>query len=363
MPKEILVINPGSTSTKIGWYSDLEERWSETVSHSPSEIGSFPTVASQYHFRMDTIERVLKDKGFSPDGLDGVVGRGGIIDPIPGGTYEVDQVLLERLKSGRPWEHASNLGGILAYAIGSKRAIPAMIVDPVSVDELWDVARLTGIPELAKISLNHALNVKATVRRCSRELGLDWTKENFIVVHLGGGLTICAHHEGRIVDFNSGNDFGPFSPERAGGLPADQLVKLCFNGGLTISQMKKKLTGQGGVMAYLGTKDMKEVSKKASEGDGKAILVRKAMAYGVSCSIGSMASALSGKVRGIIFTGGISNDSLFVSSIQQKVQWIAPAFVYPGEGEMKALAEGALRVLTGEEKAKSYGDTIKRGMV
>ncbi len=359
MSHELLVINPGSTSTKIAWYSDLEEKWTDVVSHDPATIASFHGVAAQYEFRMETIEKAMEAKGYSLDDLDGVVGRGGIIDPIPGGTYGVDDVLLERLKSGKPWDHASNLGGILARAIASVRGIPAMIVDPVSVDELSDVARLTGLPELPKVSLNHALNVKATVRRASRELGLDWTKENYVVVHIGGGMTICAHSQGRLVDFDSGNEYGPFSPERAGGLPAGDLVSLCFQGTMTLPELKKKLAGKGGVMAYLGTSDMREVARMAAEGDEKARLVRNAMSYGIGCSIGAMAAAMSGRVRAVIFTGGVSHDSQFVSSIQRKIQWVAPSLIYPGEGEMRALAEGALRVLTGEEKAKSYADTVK----
>lgn len=362
MTHELLVINPGSTSTKISWYSDLEERWTETVSHDPEILSSFHGTADQYRFRMDTIEEALKTRGHSLDDLTGVVGRGGIVDPIPGGTYRVDDILLDRLRSGKPWDHASNLGGILADAIASPRGIPALIVDPVSVDELADVARLTGLPELPKVSLNHALNVKATVRRAASELEVDWMDSNFVVVHLGGGMTVCAHRKGRLSDFYSGNEYGPFSPERAGTLPAGDLVSLCFSGTISLGDLKKRLAGKGGVMAYLGTSDMREVARRASEGDERAALVRNAMSYQVGCAIGSMAAAMAGDVRAILFTGGMSHDSDFVASVQRRVQWIAPCLVYPGEGEMRALAEGAMRVLSGEEEAKSYADTVKEAL-
>ncbi len=221
LSSEIFVINPGSTSTKVAWFDGDRERWSETVRHNPSRIASFPSTVAQYRFRMDTIEDAVQTKGYSLDGLDIVVGRGGIVDPIPGGTYSVDQALLQRLRSGKPWDHASNLGGIIAEAIASPRGIPAVIVDPVSVDELDDVVRLSGLPELPRISLNHALNVKATVRKAARDLEKDWRKTRFVVAHIGGGLSVCALRNGRLAEFYSGNDGGPFSPERAGGLPAE----------------------------------------------------------------------------------------------------------------------------------------------
>lgn len=359
MSHELLAINPGSTSTKISWYSDLEERWTETVSHDPEVLSSFNGTAEQYRFRMDTIEEAINVKGYSLDDLTCVVGRGGIIDPIPGGTYRVDDALLERLRSGKPWDHASNLGGILADAIARSRGIPAFIVDPVSVDELDDVARLTGLPELPKISLNHALNVKATVRRAASELSVDWRETNFVVVHLGGGMTVCAHRKGRLSDFYSGNEYGPFSPERAGTVPAGDLVSLCFDGAVSLSDLKRRLAGKGGVMAHLGTSDMREVARRAKDGDKRASLVRNSMSYQVGCAIGAMAAAMAGDVKAILFTGGMSHDSDFVASVQRRVQWIAPCLVYPGEGEMRALAEGALRVMTGEENVKSYSDTVK----
>ncbi|MCF4114339.1 MULTISPECIES: butyrate kinase [Dethiosulfovibrio] len=359
MSYEVLAINPGSTSTKIAWFDDGSERWSETVRHDADRIASFSKTADQYLFRMETIEKAVEAKGSSLDDLSCVVGRGGIIDPIPGGTYEVDEALLERLRSGKPWDHASNLGGILADAIASSRGIPAFIVDPVSVDELDDLARLSGLPELPRIPLNHALNVKATVRRAAKDLGVDWQSSKYVVVHMGGGMTICAHSDGKLIDFNSGNDFGPFSPERAGGMPAGDLVGLCFGGKIPMSDLKKRLAGKGGVFAYLGTSDMREVSERAGSGDREAELVRNSMSFQIAGAIGSMAAALSGDVSAILFTGGVAYDSEFVASVQRRVQWVAPCLVYPGEGEMEALAEGALRVLKDEEKARSYADTVK----
>ncbi|PIE54399.1 MAG: butyrate kinase [Dethiosulfovibrio peptidovorans] len=359
MSSEIFVINPGSTSTKIAWFDGDRERWSETVRHDPSRIASFPSTVAQYRFRMDTIEDAVQTKGYSLDSLDIVVGRGGIVDPIPGGTYSVDQALLQRLRSGKPWDHASNLGGIIAEAIASPRGIPAVIVDPVSVDELDDVVRLSGLPELPRISLNHALNVKATVRKAARDLEKDWRKTRFVVAHIGGGLSVCALRNGRLAEFYSGNDGGPFSPERAGGLPAEGLMSLCFDGSTDLPSLKKRLVGQGGVMAYLGTSDMRTVSERARSGDDKARLVWKSLVFQIAGAIGAMAVFLEGRLDGILFTGGVVYDENFVASIQKKVQWIAPCFIYPGEGEMEALAQGAFRVLKGQERPLSYGDTVR----
>ncbi|MCL2147709.1 MAG: butyrate kinase, partial [Synergistaceae bacterium] len=229
----ILAVNPGSTSTKIAWFQDEKPLWQENISHSNDELALFKNITDQFEYRLKSINDCVSQRGKSLSELSAVVGRGGIIDPIPSGTYSVDDVLLRRLRVGKPWEHASNLGGIIAHAIASPLGLPSYIVDPVSVDELDDVARITGLPELEKYSLVHALNVKATVRRAARDLNVKWDEANFVVAHLGGGCTICAHKAGKIVDTSGGNDSGPFSPERAGGLPARNLVEICFSGEYT----------------------------------------------------------------------------------------------------------------------------------
>jgi len=357
---QILAINPGSTSTKVAWFKDEEKVWQESISHDPEEIASFQSVASQYEYRLTTVLNVIEEKGSGLEELSAVVGRGGILDPIPGGTYKVDDLMLEHLRRGKPWEHASNLGGILAHSIASARGIPAFIVDPVAVDELDDISRITGLPELPKRSLAHALNVKATVRKAAKDLGKKWDELDVIVAHLGGGITVCAHTGGRMVDLNNANEFGPFSPERAGGVPAGDLVRLCFSGEHTMQEIRRKLVGNGGLMGYLGTSDVREVKKRIADGDQKALLVYRAMALQVAKEIASYAATLKGKVDAILVTGGVAHDSDFVALVQERVQWIAPVLRYPGEDEMRALAEGALRVLRGEEEPRIYGDSIKR---
>jgi len=358
MTFQILTINPGSTSTKIAWYSDEEEVWRETLRHDPEAIGAFQSVAAQFEFRLETIGEVVRNHSFSFDDLSAVAGRGGLVEPIPGGTYKVDEALLIRLRKGKPWEHASNLGGILADAICRPRGIPAFIVDPVAVDEMNPLARITGIPELPKVSLGHALNIKATVRRAAKDLGKSWNELNFIVAHIGGGITVCAHEKGRMTDLNSANDFGPFSPERSGGLPAGDLARMCFNSGLSKKEMLRKLVGRGGLAAYTGTSDVREVKAMAAEGDERAQTALDAMAYGIAKEIGAHAAVLSGRVDAILFTGGVAFDGDFIAAVQKHVQWIAPVLVYPGEDEMPALAQGVLRVLRGEELSKEYSRYI-----
>ena len=272
----------------------------------------------------------------------------------------MDECLIERLKLGKPWDHASNLGGILADALASGWNVPAFIVDPVCVDEMKPEAKITGLPELPKTSLSHALNTKATVRRAARELNKVWDELCVVVVHLGGGISITAHRRGRIEDTNNVNDFGPFSPERAGGLPMGAVVSMCESGRYTESEIKRKVVGQGGLKAHLGTSDMREVVERVKKGDEKAAMLYRAMAWHIAKEVGAQAVSMGEKVDAILFTGGIAYDSEFVRLIQERVQWIAPCLVYPGEGEMPALAQGALRVLAGEEVPKKYEDYVAK---
>lgn len=360
MSAEVLAINPGSTSTKIAWFRGGERIWQETVNHDPAEISAFEKVADQYEFRKKTIEDAAASHGSDLDSLSAVVGRGGLLDPIPGGTYRVDEDLINDLRRGKPWEHASNLGGIIAEAIAEPREIPSFIVDPVAVDEMEDISRITGLPEFSKRSLGHALNIKATVRRAAADLEKAWNEIDVIVAHLGGGITVCPHRQGRMIDLNNANEFGPFSPERAGGLPAGDLARLCYSGDYNMLDLRKRLVGNGGLKAYLGTSDMREVSALVRSGDEKASIVYRAMALQISREIGACAAALSGRVDAILLTGGVAHDSPFVELVVSRVQWIAPVLIYPGEDEMRALAEGALRVLSGEEKPLIYKDCLKR---
>jgi len=358
MNPEILAINPGSTSTKIAWFSGEERRWQVTVDHDPAVISSFPKLADQYQFRMETIEEAARANGSDLNALDAVVGRGGLLEPIPGGTYRVDEDVLRDLWRGKPWEHASNLGGIIAEAIAEPRGIPSFIVDPVAVDELDDLSRLTGLPELPKRSLGHALNIKAAVRMAARDLERPWDELDCLVAHLGGGITVCAHRHGRMVDLNNANEFGPFSPERAGGLPAGDLARLCYSGDYTMASLRRRLVGEGGLKAYLGTSDMREVDARVEAGEEWAGLVFRAMALQAAKEIASFAATLSGEVDAVILTGGIARDVGFVELVTSRVQWIAPVLVYPGEDEMRALAQGALRVLSGEEEALVYSENL-----
>ena len=358
----ILAVNPGSTSTKIAWFHDDKPVWQDTVAHSSEELAQFENMADQFELRSKAISDCVAKHENSFSELAAVVGRGGIVDPIPGGTYTVDEPLLKRLRVGKPWEHASNLGGIIAHAIASPLGLPSFIVDPVAVDELDEISKITGLPGLNKPALAHALNVKATVRRAAKNLNKKWDEANFVVAHLGGGFTICAHKAGRMIDINSANEYGPFSPERAGGVPAKNLVDMCFSGKYTEQEIKKKLAGKGGSVAYLGTSDMREVRKMMESGGKlgeKASLIYRAMAWQVAKEISAQAVSLSGKVDAILFTGGIAYDNDFIRLIQERTGWIAPCLIYPGEGEMQALAEGALRVLKGEEGAKSYSENVK----
>ena len=351
----ILTINPGSTSTKIAVFDNDKSVFETTLNHSSDEIGQYHHIIDQYDFRKKVILDTLNEQGFNLQNLSGVVGRGGLLKPIKGGTYAVNDLMLQDLKIGLMGEHASNLGGIIAFEIASKLGIPSFIVDPVVVDEMHDVARISGMPEIDRVSIFHALNQKAVARRAAAELGEKYEEVNLIVAHLGGGISVGAHEMGRVVDVNNALDGeGPFSPERSGGLPVGDLAKMCFSGKYTHTDIKKKIKGSGGLVAYLNTNDGRVVTKMIEEGDKNAELIYKAMAYQVSKEIGACAAVLKGKVDGIVITGGIAYDKAFVSWIRESVEFIGKIFMYPGEAEMLALAEGGLRVLRGDETAQIY---------
>ncbi len=351
----ILVINPGSTSTKLAVFDDNSEVFKENISHPVNELSKFEKIIDQYEFRKDVIIKVLSNAQFDLKQFSAIVGRGGLLKPIPSGTYLVNERMIETLKKGEYGEHASNLGAILAKSIAEPLGIPAYIVDPVVVDEMEEIARLSGLPQLKRKSIFHALNQKAVGRRAAEELGKEYEDCNFIIAHLGGGISVGAHRKGKVVDVNNAlNGDGPFTPERSGGLPAWDLVKLSISGQYTKDEIKKMITGKGGVVAYLGTNDMREVEKKVVEGDKRYKLVFEAMAYQVAKEIASLSAVLSGNVDAIILTGGLAYSEIFTNWIIERVKFIAKVLVYGGEDEMKALALGALRVLKGEEKVKLY---------
>jgi len=351
----ILAINPGSTSTKIAIFDNEKPVMETVLRHPAEEINKYERISDQYESRKNVILDTLNENGINITKLSAVVGRGGLLKPIQGGTYGVGEKMLEDLKVGVLGEHASNLGGILANEIAKQLNIPAFIVDPVVVDEMDEIARLSGMPEISRISIFHALNQKAVARCAAKELGKTYEACSIIVAHLGGGISVGAHKQGKVVDVNNALDGeGPFSPERTGGLPVMDTAKLCYSGIYTIDEIKKKIKGKGGLVAYLGTNDGREVSKMIQEGDKNAELIYKAMAYQVAKEIGSCAAVLKGKVDAIVLTGGIAYDKDFVKWVSDRVSFIAPVKVYAGEEEMTALAEGALRVLRGEEEAGIY---------
>lgn len=350
-----LIINPGSTSTKIGVFEDEALLFEETLRHSTEEISKYDSVVDQKDFRKEIILHLLKEKNFDIHSLDVVVGRGGMLKPIPGGTYAVTDALVADLKIGVQGQHASNLGGILAREIADSISVPSYIVDPVVVDELIPIARYSGVPELPRVSIFHALNQKAVAKRYAKEIGKAYEDLNLIVVHMGGGVSVGPHKNGKVIDiFNALDGDGAFSPERAGGVPTGALVKMCFCGKYTEKEVYSKLVGKGGFNAYLGTNDMRDVEKMADAGDAHALELREAFILQVAKDIGAMACVLEGKVDQIIVTGGIAYDKAVVAGLKARAEWIAPFTIYPGEDELLALAQGGLRVMKGEEKALEY---------
>ena len=355
MAVKSLIINPGSTSTKIGVFEDETLLFEETLRHSTEEIAQYASIVDQKDFRKEIITNLLKSKDFDINSLGMVVGRGGMLKPIPGGTYAVTDELLHDLKIGKQGQHASNLGGILAREIADSIGVPSFIVDPVVVDEMCDIARYSGVPELPRTSVFHALNQKAVAKRYAKETSKAYDSLNLIVVHMGGGVSVGAHLNGRIIDvFNALDGDGAFSPERAGGAPVGALIKMCFSGQYTEKEVYKKFVGNGGFNAYLGTNDMRDVENMVLAGDAKATEIRDAFVFQVSKDIGSMAAVLNGKVDQIIVTGGIAYDKGVVAGLRERCEWIAPFTIYPGEDELLALVQGGLRVVNGEEEAKIY---------
>jgi butyrate kinase len=358
----LLVINPGSTSTKVAVYEDEQPLFVETLRHSSEEIGAFSHVLDQYAFRRKAIEEFLEERQVALPSLSAVVGRGGLLRPIPSGTYRVnDQMISELHSRNKQREHASNLGALLAHEIANRAGAQAFIVDPVCVDEFDDLARVSGLPEIERKSLSHALNLKAVARRAAQDLGRSYPELNMVVAHLGGGISVTAHHRGRMVDVNQALDgTGPFAPERAGGLPVGDVVRMCFGVppyetlNVTYGWMFRKLAGQGGLVAHLGTNNAIEVERRIEAGDHQARLIYEAMAYQIAKEIGSMATVLKGQVDAVVITGGAAHSEMLLNWIQERVVWIAPVLIYPGEDEMLALAQGALRVLTGVEEARVY---------
>lgn len=351
----ILAINPKTSSTKIGVYNGEFPLFESEISHDEETVASYKTIAEQYQYRKTAILETLDIEGMNLSKLDAAVGRGGLLRPIEGGTYAVNESMLADLKSGYAGQHPSNLGGILAYEIANGLNIPAYIVDPVVVDELDPIARISGIPFIERKSIFHALNHKAVARWAARRFGKNYHETNLIVAHLGGGISVGAHRNGRVIDVNNGlHGDGPFSPERAGTVPAGDLISLCFSGHDSWEDMMNKIVGEGGLLGYLGTNNIGEVEEMIAEGNDEAKLVFSAMAYQIAKEIGAVSVVLYGKVDAIVLTGRLTDSQRLIDEIIEHVHWIADVIVHPGENELLALAQGAYRVLTGEEMCKSY---------
>ena len=351
---KILVINPGGTSTKISVFEDKVEIFKKNISHTQEDLNPFKTVFDQYEYRKDLILDTLKDNDFIISDFGCVVGRGGLMKPIAGGTYNVNEKMIQDLRNMINGEHASNLGAVLAKNIGDEISVPSFDVDPVSVDEFHSESRITGISDIEKASWLHALNHKAVCRQVSEDLGGKYEDFNFIVAHLGSGISIVPHEKGKMIDGSGGRSDGPFSPERSGGILTYPLIKLCYSGKYSEEEMVNKVSNIGGMYDYLGTKDMILIEERAEKGEPKAKLIMDAFIYQVSKEIAMYGASLFGKVDKIILTGGIAHSDLVTREVIKRVSYLAPVEIIPGEMEMEALALGALRVLNNEESPKVY---------
>jgi len=352
----ILVLNPGGTSTKLGVYTRNGAEWVHTIQHADEEIERFhgKPMLARLDYRAELVERALAEAGYKTSIFAAVAGRGGLLPPLPCGTYLVDDAMVEELRLARRGEHASNLGGLLALRFAEAAGVHAYIVDPVTVDEWQPCARLSGSPLIERVAMGHALNTKAVARRYAREQGRPYPEMRLIVVHMGSGITVSAHENGRMIDSNSLGE-GPFAADRTGWLPARALIKLCFSGQYSQAQLDRHVFGDGGIFAYLGTRDLREVEKRIDAGDREAASIFDAMSYQIGKEAGAIAAVLKGRVDAVLLTGGMAHSERVINQLKGYLEWIAPVTVYPGEDELQALAEGVFRVLNEEEQARRLG--------
>lgn len=349
----VLAVNPGSTSTKIAVYEDEKPLFTVLIEHNDAALAPYKTIIDQFPMRKEAVLSALEDKRFELSRLSAVVGRGGMLPPVNAGGYPVNQAMKDCILGGKIPSHASNLGALLADAIASPLGIPAYIYDAVSSDEFKPIARITGIPEVVRQSFCHVLNSKAVARRAAADLGKSYREMNFLVAHLGGGISISAHEKGKIVDAIP-DDAGPFAPERSGSVPLSYIVTMCYSGEYNRREMIRKIRGMGGIKAYLGTHDMREIERMVQEGNETARTLFEAEAYQVGKGIGEMAPVLKGEIDAILLTGGMAYSEHLVGLIRQYVGFLAPVMVYPGENELESLALGALRILRGEEGVSEF---------
>mgnify|MGYP006292317685 CR=1 FL=1 len=354
MNKYILVINPGSTSTKVALFKRDKQILKETIIHPRDQIAAHPKLWDQFDLRKSALINFIETNNIKFNELEAVVGRGGLLKPLTGGTYLVNNQMLEDARKGLQGQHASNLGCALADSIARQAGVKSYVVDPVSVDEFEPLARYSGHPLIERRSLSHTLNIHAVGRVAANDLGVNYWKTNFIIAHLGGGISICPLKKGRIVDVNDASSSGPFSPERTGELPLQQFITLCYSGKYSETDIRKMVMGKGGLYAYLHTADAMEVENRIKKGDTKAAEIYQAMAYQISKEIGAMSTVVNGDVRAIVISGGLAKSKMLVDWITERVKFIAEVLVYPTEFEMQALAEGVVRVFDGVEKALVY---------
>jgi len=357
-----LVINPGSTTTEIAVFAGENSRWQQALEHSRDEIDRFDGVIEQLEFRQNLILEELERAGYELEDFDFIAARGGLLAPISGGTYSLDEDMVADLRSCEYGEHASNLAGIIAHRLAEKAGIRAFTVDPVAVDEFEPEARLSGLSGLPRRCQSHALNLKGMARRCAEKIDRKLENTGLIGAHLGGGISIAPLDQGRIVDVNNANQGGPFSPERTGTLPALDLVEYIFSEEPDKNEMKKKLVGRGGLTAYLGTADAREVERRIEAGDEEAESIYRAMIYQISREIGRMAAALSGAVDAIFLTGGLAYSDYLTSRVRDRVEFIAPVHIFPGAEELENLVRGGLRVMRGQEQAQKYSENQIEGI-
>lgn len=361
MDYTILAINPGSTSTKIALYKNEKRLFMQVIEHGPAEIASWESLKDEFEDRKNLIIKTLADNGFENLLLSAVVGRGGMLPPVKAGGYFVNEDMKRRIIKGPIQRHASNLGALLAEAIAKQSGVSAYIYDAVSADEMREIAKVTGIPEIIRQPFCHVLNTKAMARKVAQNLGSSYKEMNFIIAHLGGGISISAHQRGRIVDAIE-DDGGPFSPERSGSIPLQYIVDMCYSGEYSKIDMKKKLRGIGGLKAHLGTHDCREIEEMIIQGDSHAKFIYEAQAYQIAKGIGQLSPAIEGSIDGIIITGGVAYSKMLTDMVVKRVEFISPVFIMPGENELESLAFGILRILKDEEGVNQYVDPVSENI-
>ena len=369
--KRVLTINPGSTSTKFGVFRRNDAEWVSVINHSDEELDRFRGMSAlaQLEYRAIPLAKALHEAGYDVAQFAAVAGRGGLLPPMECGTYVVDSVMVEELRLARRGEHACNLGAVLALKFARVAGVKAYIVDPVTVDEWQDCARFSGLPSITRSPIGHALNTKAVARRFANETGKNYADLRLVIVHMGSGITVSAHRDGRMIDNNTPQE-GPFGPDRTGTLPVQELIKLCCSGTYNAKQLDRMVFGEGGLFAYLGTRDLREVERRIDAGHAEAKVVLDAMTYQIAKEAGAMAAALEGKIDALLFTGGMAHSERVLRRLREHLGWIAPITVYPGEDELRALADGVFRVLDGIEEPKKMqvevavtGDGKRKGLV